>query len=584
MAARLRPTKHHLSPLIFILILCITVLPDIVHAQGPPSGSAPQRPPSQPSATTTPRPTQTATTPSTSFANLEPVDNERYFGVWLNSTKGATSDAKDGPLTPRHFNEKIKFNSSIVHMSARIVVDSKGSNGIAPSSRLSLDNLALIDDTRTDAVLYLSIFPESGLSQISSTTFSQIVGLCRGFNRRGRRILLRFAPGMNSGSVPWGLQPFPFIEAFRKLSEGIRQQPDANLTALVWAPYEGSSYPDLSPSELADRVYDDVARRLLDTNQDNVVNQEDNPYTPYWPGNEYVDWVGLSIYYPSTGTVPPATALQEIIQGVNMVSQANFYWSFVVEKNKPMLIAETGVEYPSTTGGNTTELDVKRGWWDQYLSPDFYNTFPRIKAVTIYEHDPYRVSHSTPILKAFQTSLQASKGFKPAHTFTQTTYNQDDMVVFAPAPPTPDFKGEEGTSGTVLKAAIFSTILVPIFCVAIWFGLAHRRFRKRQQRLRELARRQQDGEAGDNPGSGVWKTGEERDDVESVGDTDTVVNIPVMGSVGATSALAQTAQTADEVADGRRDVDEPDNETASLRSLRVDALMEDGTQHQRGQL
>ena len=35
----------------------------------------------------------------------------------------------------------------------------------------------------------------------------------------------------------------------------------------------------------------------LDTNKDGTFNERDDPYSPYYPGNEFVDWVGSSIYY-----------------------------------------------------------------------------------------------------------------------------------------------------------------------------------------------------------------------------------------------------------------------------------------------
>ena len=35
----------------------------------------------------------------------------------------------------------------------------------------------------------------------------------------------------------------------------------------------------------------------MDTNKDGLVNMHDDPFTPFWPGDEYVDWVGLSLEY-----------------------------------------------------------------------------------------------------------------------------------------------------------------------------------------------------------------------------------------------------------------------------------------------
>lgn len=36
---------------------------------------------------------------------------------------------------------------------------------------------------------------------------------------------------------------------------------------------------------------------LMDTNGDGVLDDKDDPYAPYWPGDEYVDWIGLSSAY-----------------------------------------------------------------------------------------------------------------------------------------------------------------------------------------------------------------------------------------------------------------------------------------------
>jgi hypothetical protein len=35
----------------------------------------------------------------------------------------------------------------------------------------------------------------------------------------------------------------------------------------------------------------------LDTSGDGQLSPDDSPFSPYYPGDEYVDWVGLSVYY-----------------------------------------------------------------------------------------------------------------------------------------------------------------------------------------------------------------------------------------------------------------------------------------------
>ena len=35
----------------------------------------------------------------------------------------------------------------------------------------------------------------------------------------------------------------------------------------------------------------------LDTNNDGWVDMSDDPYTPFYPGDQWVDWVGLNEYH-----------------------------------------------------------------------------------------------------------------------------------------------------------------------------------------------------------------------------------------------------------------------------------------------
>lgn len=36
---------------------------------------------------------------------------------------------------------------------------------------------------------------------------------------------------------------------------------------------------------------------LMDTNGDGMINMQDNAFDPFWPGGEFVDWVGTSLYW-----------------------------------------------------------------------------------------------------------------------------------------------------------------------------------------------------------------------------------------------------------------------------------------------
>ncbi len=65
---------------------------------------------------------------------------------------------------------------------------------------------------------------------------------------------------------------------------------------MMWAPNTGDGYPYRSHSRESLANPDDFD--LLDTNKNGQIDAVgDDPFGPYWPGPEYVDWVGLSTYW-----------------------------------------------------------------------------------------------------------------------------------------------------------------------------------------------------------------------------------------------------------------------------------------------
>ena len=74
--------------------------------------------------------------------------------------------------------------------------------------------------------------------------------------------------------------------------------------AMVWAPVYGSGYP-FGRRQGTDSEIDLSAERqtrLLDTDHAARVDAADDPYGPYYPGDDAVDWVGLFLY--RFGAVP----------------------------------------------------------------------------------------------------------------------------------------------------------------------------------------------------------------------------------------------------------------------------------------
>jgi hypothetical protein len=67
------------------------------------------------------------------------------------------------------------------------------------------------------------------------------------------------------------------------------------MTALVWSPNEASGYP--YPGGPYTPRSGDPEFTALDTNRNGQIDNGDDPFMPYWPGDEFVDWIGMSLYH-----------------------------------------------------------------------------------------------------------------------------------------------------------------------------------------------------------------------------------------------------------------------------------------------
>ncbi|KAJ3024823.1 UNVERIFIED_CONTAM: hypothetical protein HDU68_007743 [Siphonaria sp. JEL0065] len=208
------------------------------------------------------------------------------------------------------------------------------------------------------------------------------------------------------------------------------------MTAMVWAPNIGITYPFVgggareSPTNKTGLDFD-----ILDSNHDGVINNYDNPYTPFYPGDEYVDWVGLSLYYYPrchNNCPVPANFFDQLLTGVGSPDAPsanlnawqevhNFYQMFAVGHNKPMMLPETGSPWIASwanASGATTEVKVKEGWWSQILSKDTLKNYPKLKLFVQFEEvkplpldgvpaiQDWRVTNNTVTLAWWNTFIQ----------------------------------------------------------------------------------------------------------------------------------------------------------------------------------
>jgi hypothetical protein len=163
---------------------------------------------------------------------------------------------------------------------------------------------------------------------------------------------------------------------------------------MMWAPNYGGGYPFTGGKHQA--AEGSAAFGELDTNKDGTLTGADDPYAPYYPGDDAVDWVGMSLYhwgntYPwGANVVPePGKFLQQLTgtynwAGGNDLAVPDFYTQYGQGRNKPVAIPETAALSVPGRGG-ATELAIKQAWWRQLFDPRIPAEYPQLRMINWFE-------------------------------------------------------------------------------------------------------------------------------------------------------------------------------------------------------
>ncbi|HET6845293.1 MAG TPA: glycosyl hydrolase [Anaerolineales bacterium] len=241
-------------------------------------------------------------------------------------------------------------------------------------------------------MLLITLEPMGGLAAVTSAAAESLAEGLAQANKSGVPTFVRFAHEMNGSWYPWSQQPSAYIKAFRIVADAVHSR--APQSAMLWAPNYGGGYPFKDGPFEAHPGNGDFS--LLDTNGDGRLDMTDDPYGPYYPGDDAVDWVGISLYhwgnaYPwGDNEVPePGKFLAQLhgkYNGLNGDDSAipDFYETFWTGHDKPVAIPETAAFYDPKRSG-AIELTLKQAWWRQVLDPAFLDAHPGIKMINWFE-------------------------------------------------------------------------------------------------------------------------------------------------------------------------------------------------------
>jgi hypothetical protein len=340
-----------------------------------------------------------------------------------------TSAAAEVPKSGSLFGVNLDWgNESLKQFSSRV--------GITPAVAVSFANLPMsapdlknitgaVNQLRAvGGILLLTLEPREGLAAVTPKGTAELVTQLATFNRSGVPVIVRFAHEMNGSWYAWGQQPAAFIRAFRSVSLAVKR--GAPGSSMMWAPNYGGGYPFTGGAYAAKPGSADFKK--LDTNGDGVLTMADDPYAPYYPGDDVVDWVGMSLYhwgstYPwGKNEIPEAGKFAAQLTGNynglagDDTAVPDFYQAFGVEHGKPVAIPETAA-LVIPRGNPAQELSIKRAWWRQVFSSETAARFPQLHMINWFDWNKYEpevgsrvdwtLTGTTPTSAAFKTDLPA---------------------------------------------------------------------------------------------------------------------------------------------------------------------------------
>jgi hypothetical protein len=308
------------------------------------------------------------------LARLEPGDGT-YFGMnldWANDSVAAASERLG--VTPAVWVQFVRFpldDADTANLDA-FIEQVEGVGGIG----------------------LITLEPHDGLASVTPEAADKLAGLLADYwTGSGVPTLVRFAHEMNGSWYPWAQQPAGYVTAFETVAAAVHE--NAPASAMIWAPNEGGGYPFTGGQYAARAGTDEFA--ALDTNEDGKLDGQDDPYAPYYPGDEAVDWVGMSLYhwgnsYPwGENELPPSGKFAALLTGEPIVEHAesgsvpDFYTTYADGHDKPLAIIETAALYDPAASPGPTEAELKTAWFTQVFSAETREAFPRIRMINWFE-------------------------------------------------------------------------------------------------------------------------------------------------------------------------------------------------------
>lgn len=260
----------------------------------------------------------------------------------------------------------------------------------------------------TERMVYsVAVEPILGLANVTDDAIAQLAQAVKTAEEDYNvQVVIRYGHEMDGDWYLWGRKPVDYKASYRRVAKAIRAA--SPNTLLLW-----------SPSSTNCTWYG--------PNKTTV-----DPWSAYYPGDDVVDLVGLSLYFFGRNWPKPGNELPEWNDFQRWVSgevengnpKCDFYSEFAVKRGKPFVVSETAAAFrvnlpkPSSSTARSTltatsttprplatlisrmqsnkhkrqspntvsEMDMKSIWWRQIYNPETLARYPKLWGVVWFEH------------------------------------------------------------------------------------------------------------------------------------------------------------------------------------------------------
>lgn len=273
----------------------------------------------------------------TGLAKFEPAKG-CYLGAYIDLDPQLKSFYRDQNGSPRRLPEEFEALAGRRHAMYFFY--------LGYGKRLPLDWVKLL--ARRGKFVHVALEPNSGLDKVKDDEYLR--QLADDMRKSKARIFLRFASEMNGDWTKYSGNPAKYKEKFRLVAQVMRKR--ATNVAMVWAVYT--------------------------TPRGNIPQ--------YYPGDEFVDWVGVNMYNVTYFNQNPNAPASQVRPG-DMLDYIYKRYS----RAKPIMISEYATTHFSALENKPVIPFAISNIRTLYR--ELQTKYPRVKAINYFNSDNLRLQH-----------------------------------------------------------------------------------------------------------------------------------------------------------------------------------------------